>query len=555
MAVATPTASTAPRTRRARQNRIKNDLPATDMGNATDTTAAALQVTVDDNSINARIDKDRAKYPSGNLVTYRRYAKGEHDLQLTDKQKEILKGIPTAEFCDNVTHQVLAEDADRLELMGFQVDDKTVQKLLDDFFTKANLADMSSEVHYDAGRDGDHVIALGWDAEADNGAGRCIPYQEEWWDGNEGVFIAYDRKGNAIYGVKEWNEEGLGKRRNVWFDDRVERYLQTENGTTWQPYTVPGEDGPVQPWVKKGTRTVVNPDGTTRQVSIPLHIPYVHFKNPGRGKKHYGFSEIGGGFKGFQDQINDLQWAMSGAGRLTAYQLLTIAGIDLDKVDAEGNPILNPDGSVQQEEVEVGPGQVLSSKDPNTEFGHIPAGSIKELLDLYNQKLKSVARMTRTPLHAITGGDWPSGEALLRAELPAVGKAKTKIKKWRVSWATVAHRMVEITNAYGKRQYNEAAVITAVFAEPERRDIISKATVVNLIKDLLSTQAALRMLGFSEAEIEKIISEKDEAAKKALDNTLAAFDRGNGPGANLPGGRSGGTGGNGTGNDEDTGEE
>jgi hypothetical protein len=351
-----------------------------------------------------------------------------------------------------------------------------------------NLADFSGQTHYNTLRDGDYALTLGWDAgNGQPGQGRVTLLQEPWWDGQNGVFIAYSAQGEPLYAVKEWDSLEGFRRRTVWFEDRIERYAS--EGGVWLPFALPSDST---------AGSGAWPAGWMKTDGTPLHIPIIHFSNLARGNGFsvYGTSELDGGVLGFQDQINDLQMDISAAARMTGYQMITATGTPPPK-DDQGNDV----------PFQVSPGAVLHSTDAAAKFGSIQAGDISQLIDTYNAKLRSVARMTRTPLHSITGGDWPSGEALLRSELPAINKAKSQIKKLSAAWAMVAHRATEIANVYGKAGLNEDDAITAIFAKPDQSSQLSMAAVVQTIAPYLSQDARLRLLDFSPSEIVAIRAE------------------------------------------------
>jgi len=383
------------------------------------------------------------------IQTYREYALGAQLRTLTPEQELLLEALLGNDFADNVCHQIIAEDADRLELLRFQVEDTAVQEWLDDWWTRVNLDDESGETHYAALRDGNYAVSLSYSEEYE----RVCIHREPWWNGQSGVFIAYDAQGEPLYAVKDWQAliDGMVMtRRIVWYEDRLERYVSEGGGgalggLTFSPYPLPGESHYIQPWEKA--------DGS------PLHIPIIHFANSGRGPANYGVSELAGGVIGFQDQINDLQYDISAAARLTAFQMLTATGMG-DVRDEDGNPTL----------LEIGPGKILRSETNEARFGVLPSGDMSQLIAVYNEKMRAVSRMTRTPLHSITGGDWPSGEALGRAEMPLVGKCQRQIKKFTAAWQTVAHRATEIANVYQKANLNEDANIAAIFGDPRRPD-------------------------------------------------------------------------------------
>jgi hypothetical protein len=395
--------------------------------------------------LDERIKDDRADYvdaipekdKAGAVKAYRDYAKGIQLCTLKAAVVDYLEGSLTHLFSDNVMHQVIAEAADRLQLLGFDVEDDAVKTFLqDEIFVKNHLDDLSGECHYAALRDSDFALMPEWNEEEK----RIVIQKEDWWNGDYGVFVAYEQQ-QPIYAVKEWtervDENKSRKRRNVYFDDRIERFA-SEGGGQWERFSLEGEGGNVVRWEKV--------DGS------PLHIPIIHFANGGRGPGNYGVSELGGGVLGNQDALNDLRYDIATAARMTAFQMIWGSGYKA-AVDILGHPIAPT----------FGPGGLMLSSDPAARFGTIPAGDLSQLENAYKLVLRAICRMTRTPLHAIVG-DWPSGEALLRAELPAVNKARRQVAKFTSAWATLAHRCTEIFNTFGGGTLNEDTMITPKFA-------------------------------------------------------------------------------------------
>jgi hypothetical protein len=448
------------------------------------------------------------------LNIYRRYARGHQAVTLTDEQKKILRLVIGNKFCDNVCHQIVSEARDRIIFRGWKCKAKKVGDWLESFRKSVNLDFRLSSIIYDTLRDGNHAVAVNWQ---DNKKKPQI-YRENWWNGSDGVFITYNDTDEPSYAVKEWiTDEGI--RRNVWFDNRLERYLSPEGGAEWLPFRLDSdpEQWPI-PWTKDKTPT-----------GEPLHIPYIHFANNGQTFENYGVSELSGGVIGFQDQINDLHYAITAAGRFTGYQMVTVSGIVLVVDPVTG----------KTREVEVAPGMVLMSADKDTKWGVIPAGDCSQLIAILDKKMQRCSQMTRTPFHRISGGDWPSGEALLRSEQPAIGKAENQIKRLVSCMEMMGHRATEINNALGSdaklQEDIEKAPVEADFMAPERRDPLSKSIIVTNLGDKISNKEALRIMEYSETEADQIIEEKKEEARNNADNMARAFDRGVGPGTNLPG--------------------
>lgn len=459
-------------------------------------------------NIHEQIEDDRkASLPEGssweNIQTYRLYDRGKQASTLSPAQKHMLRGLLGASFSDNVLHKVVFEHAYRLALQPWKVEDAQVQAYLDRLWTLVTMPDFSSDVSYATVRDGVFAVGLKWlNPTTRDGEGRVVFVKERWWDGRSGVFVAFGDDGLPTYAVKEWSERGY-KRRTVYFDDRIERYWDKEGG--WSHFIAPDDDGqwPV-PWIKR--------DGS------PLHMPIITFAAVSDDDTPYGASIMSGGVLGLQDEINDIQRDITIAARMTAYQMYWATGVS-PKVDEAGNPV----------KAEVGPGMMLENENPDAKYGVLAAGDMSQLLAAHGKKLQTVSYNTGTPLHAITGGDWPSGEALVRAEVPIVSWGKKMIESIGPSYSTLGHRSTEMFNVFGRGpRLNENALITSPFEPPEKRD---ELTVVQLDREKtnalvaklalgFSKRALLREYGLSDAQITAMeterISEKTAEAEAGL---------------------------------------
>lgn len=467
-------------------------------------------------SLHEQIERERktANPDPTKLKIYRRYAEGDHDKNLTPEQKTALGSLAKHDYADNLADLVIATWASRLMLTGFAVEDDAVQAFLSDLFVHAQLDDLSYDVNYATARDGNHALILRWldtpnfgapadptaeTGEATFGQGRITVHQEDWWDGERGVWIAYDDRGRPAYAVKDFeawvdvsgNPKPVKRdRRTVYFPDRIERYIK--DGQGWAPYPLPGDpesDRPgVVPWTKR------NGD--------PLGIPVVHFKFPRYGLRRYGSSELAGGFVGNQDHVNAFQYGLAMAGTLLAYQILTASGAEWATT-----PILIP-------------GLMLSSSKPDAKFGSIPAGDLSQLTGGLEGKVQTIARNTQTPIHILQGGDWPSGVALVQAEKGLIAKVLRLAKSIGPSWQAVAHQATEIANAFGAESLNEDAHITARFADPEQLDQLAQAEVDKLKAEalaaieLLQDEESLVALGIPPNEARARLKRREEKAQQ-----------------------------------------
>ncbi len=429
------------------------------------------------------IDRDRkAAFPEPKDVTeFRRYYRGHQAGTHTAKQTPFMRGLLSHPFCDNVCAKIVNEIASRHTLTGFAVESEPVAVFLADLIVKNHIAALQQDAGIATLRDGNHALALRWAASdpARPSLGRVEIHREPWWDGETGMFVAYGTDGQPSYAVKDWketNDEGVTlKRRVVWFADHFERYI--EQGDGWKAYPLPtdplGSNG-IVPWVKR--------DGA------PLGIPVIHFANGSDDDSPYGASELSGGVLGFQDHINDVHFDITVTARMTGFLMYWATGSETEK-DEVGQP----------KPKTVGPGQFFESGSKDARFGAFPVGDIGPQLEALKEKKEAVMTMRSIPIHVITG-QWPSGAALLRSEIPLVGRVVRLNNTQAPPWASVAHRSTEMANTFGEGdRLDESALITPEFAPPERLDDLTIAEIakadadVQLVFDMLSKEGLVAM--------------------------------------------------------------
>jgi hypothetical protein len=489
--------------------------------------SATFIATPEQRSIHTRIRQDRDGNSGDNclswkdIIQYRAYTAGKHAIILTDKQKTILRNLLNDRFCDNVCKQIVGEANGRIAFKGWECSNEPVKKWLDQFYKRAKVAARQSDIHFKSLRDGNFALAVNWDAKCQF----VNVFKENWWDGICGVYIHYDDTDCPDYAVKEWtyiamvkSADGQAmspvqvKRRVIWFEDQVQKWesLTGVSDDSWFPAPLPEDvDGngdqqwPV-PWLDS--------DGN------PMGIPYIHFTNAQTMHGDYGLSELAGGVLGFQDQLNDMQYNITITGKMTGAQMYYATGVKLRKDPATQVSI----------PITVDAGMFHTSENEKSQFGTLPPGDIQQQIAGYNLKLKRVAQMTATPVHIITGGDWPSGEALLRAELPAVSKAKTQIESFKDSWISAATMAMKIYNRFkplGKETINydiDKGIVEACFDDPEKRDIVSRSIVVHNMVPNISIREGLRILGYSEERAQDVWDEMVEEQQKSADTMLTA---------------------------------
>lgn len=456
---------------------------------------------------NREIDDIRAEFTDDYNVAVkaaREYDAGRHTRMITARQQHQLFGKPMQPMADNVVKLVLTTAASRLTFEEWavkeaEVDDGEttdndedgagpVKTYLDDLYMRNQLRRKQYDVHRATLRDGDHAVALAFRK------GRVHIVRERWWDGESGVFVAYDRDDEEEFAVREWEERVPGqdrprRRRNVYYPDHFQRFYK--DGSGWQPITDRDPDTPNAEMFKDGTvRWEKGPND-------PLGIPIVHFANGSRDDTLYGESDIYE-MLGLQDELNSIQHDMAAAAKYTGFQMYWTKNAKGDK------------------RLTIGPGMLFEFDHPNAEMHALKAGDMSALEASHAYKRKTMTINSETPLPTIEGADFPSGESLFQIYTPLVNKVTRLGAIAGPGWVKVGHRATEMANTFQRLNLDEDAPISAIFADPRQPDDLTIARaqvekarvmeVVSRIQDL----TLIEQLDFIDADtLERLRAERN----------------------------------------------
>lgn len=466
-----------------------------------------------------RIDRERKdSVPEGvkwpDVKKYRDYARGRQRGTLNADQIRILQSVIGNKFSDNILRKILSEHTNRSRIARFDVDGERETEFLYMIWVKNQLPDLYAKAIYATLRDGNHALLLDWIPSSDPTdpwGGYVAISRERWWDGKEGIFVYYGDGGKAEYAVKEWQDGERRWRKNVYYPDAIHRYRS--DGGSWQPYNLPQDVNildqsgmPIRgivPWRK--------PDDS------PIGIPVIHLANGSDDDTPYGASLFAGGALAFQDQINAIQHDITAAAMLNGSPQTFSSGFDLPT---------DPNDPTKKLVPRTGPGAHHHTDEKDARWGTLSPGSLAELETAYDLKVSALCRNTNTPLHTISN-QWPSGEALFRADMPIVQDTKNLADSVGPAMASGMHRATVIYNTFGTGpEIDENALIRTIFEAPELRDEIYRWDVATRAAAYVSAREVLRIAGYEPSRIDEIMEEKDDEAEANAQRTLFTFDRG-----------------------------
>ena len=303
-------------------------------------------------------------------------------------------------FRFNFAGLVVATIADRILLNGIDgIEGTGVDKIV---FDANELYSWFPESIYDMLTDGDHYILTlpGDDAqEGDAGTPVLIPCSAL------DTRLFYDSEVERIpeMGIRRW-AVGRGRetavRANLWYPDRVERFIRPPDGN-WQRHSADGlpdiEDSPFIPFAHMRTRMPygrpIHADAYGPQDAIVKAIITLMASTEFAGwAQRYALHE--------ESMIGQSGLPQAGSGR-------RVDGTDVSRRSAA---------------LRAGPGTVWDVY--AKAVGHFPAADLSKLIETVEMAVKGMSQVTRIPMHYFDPlGAGSSGEARIAADQPVKASA------------------------------------------------------------------------------------------------------------------------------------
>lgn len=372
-------------------------------------------------------------------------------------------------YCRPVVHAV----SDRLEVGTISGDSPEATAIIQKVWRDNDLGLESLGLHRNALAAGDYYAIVWPDADGEWDVSFHSPLN---------VSVVYDpqQPRKKAYGVHMWRSGEAEHRINLYYADRVEKYVaqtgDVTDGTQWNH-----------------TETVDNPFG---------RVPVFHFRTdrPYGRPEHYDAYDC-------QNAINKLfitnMHTIDYQGAPTRYALSNVPDGEISDFE-EGDTDRENLGALKND-----PGSLWYLKGV-TSVGEFKPADPAAFWTPIDKTLRSMAAITNTPLHYFEryGGN-PTGNALRTAEAPLLKKIEDRKRSFGYTWREL---FMFILNAEGVEsdvvvywQANES------LDELERWDVSLKK-----INAGLSHRQALREGGYTDDQIEQIMAERESEQAAGL---------------------------------------
>ena len=343
-----------------------------------------------------------------------RYYRGEHNLAFASEKFQNTFGTLFREFALNLCPVICDALRDKLKVTGFSIDQSKTKSAalrteLKRIWQRNRMAIRSGEIHKEALKNGDAYVIVwpGSDGEAmifGNKATSCT--------------VVYDDEipGRIVWAAKYWRMTDNRFRLNVFYPDRIERYVSTAKNEGFLP-----DAKGFAPFIESGSDSFIleNPYGI---------VPVFHFAN-NADIGMPGVSELEAAIP-VQDGLNKSVLDMLVAMEYSSFRQRWAAGIELQEDEATGAVV---------EPFKSGVDRLWTTQNPEARFGDFQAADLNQFLNVKDGFRADMASVTGMPLHYFsqhTQG-FPSGESLKKSETRFLAKVRDRQEAFGQIWADV----------------------------------------------------------------------------------------------------------------------
>ncbi len=375
--------------------------------------------------MNTKIEKaiQDLRLNNSRYAKFERYYAGVHELSFATEKFVNAFGSQFREFAMNLCPAVCDAVKDKLKITGFTAETgPAATGIQTERVWNANgMALRSGETHKEALKNGDAYVFV-WPDE--NGSARIFPNKAA------NIAVTYDdeNSGQIINAAKFWRTADKHTRLNLYFPDRIERYITAKPSESYLPEA--SEFIPYRPLTSSPQQPSFDDARLTTEsesiISNPFgRVPIFHFAN-NADMGMLGRSEFETAIP-IQDGLNKSLLDMLVAMEFSAFRQRWVAGIEVD-YDAEGKAM---------EPFKSGPDRLWIAKDANSKFGDFESAPLDQFLMVKDSFRIDIASVTGTPLHYLMPHmrGQPSGETMRRSETRFIAKVRDRQAAFGQVWA------------------------------------------------------------------------------------------------------------------------
>ena len=455
--------------------------------------------------MNTNIEKaiENLRMSNGRYAKTERYYRGEHDLAFATEKFQNTFGSLFREFAMNLCPAICDAVKDKLRITEFRIEAGTgdIPSAARRIWQSNRMGTRAGEVHKEALKNGD-AYAIVWP----NADGQVTIYPNK----AANITAVYDEEspGKILWAAKYWRTTEKRTRLNLFYPDRIERYISAKESETVLPEA--------REFVECGTRNVEcgleerlksgAVSGAANSLLIPQSsirtpqsiipnpygvVPIFHFANnsdigmPGQSELEAAIP--------VQDGLNKSVLDMLVAMEFSAYRQRLAAGIEIE-YDNEGKALAPFTAGIDH---------LWIAQNPNANFGDFEAANLDQFLKVKDSFRIDMASVTGTPLHYLMPHmkGFPSGESLKKAETRFIAKVRDRQDSFGQTWADLMSFALML-DGKGKG-------IRLLTAWEDPAPMSDREALENIVlkKEIgISVEQALLEAGYGDVDIRKMLS-------------------------------------------------
>jgi Phage portal protein, SPP1 Gp6-like. len=365
-----------------------------------------------------------------------RYYRGQHDLAFATEKFENAFGSLFREFAMNLCPAVCDAIRDKLRITSFQVQSPSfslpgadeqasspkphAEACTLNIWRRNRMQLRAGEVHREALVSGD-AYAIVWPDE--DGHAAIFPNRAA----NVTVTYDEDRPGRITRAAKFWRTADKHTRLNLFYPDRIERYISAKPGEGTLP-----EPREFVPYVQSTNFSLSSAPKDKQAKACTLNNPYkivpvFHFAN-NADIGASGRSELESAIP-VQDGLNKSVLDMLVAMEYSAFRQRWVAGLEVERDDNDN--VIPP--------FKAGINNLWTTPNDKAQFGDFNTTDLDQFLKVKDSFRIDMASVTGTPMYYLlphTRG-FPSGEAMQRAESRFIAKVRDRQSAFGQTWSDV----------------------------------------------------------------------------------------------------------------------
>ncbi|HMT06700.1 MAG TPA: phage portal protein [Pyrinomonadaceae bacterium] len=404
---------------------------------------------------------------------YERYYDGRHDLRFATDKFANTFGELFREFALNLCPVVCDAVRDKLRITGFSVESgevESTEQMTRHIWQRARMNAVANQIHKEALKTGD-AYAIVWP----NDRGKAHVFAQN--SANIAVEYSLDEPNQMISAMKWWIDENKYARANMFYADRIERYISRSK---------------VEGYLPAAKDLIAISDGVTAN---PFGIvPVFHFANNadigGRGR-----SELDPVIP-IQDGLNKSSLDMLVAMEFAAFRQRWATGIEVE-YNADGKPIAP---------FTTGVDSLWVAGDSTARFGDFAAAELEQFLKVKDSFRADIASVSATPLHYFLqdATSFPSGESLRQASSRFTAKVRDRQAAFGEVWADVMAFALRVDG------YETATIVTQ-WEDPSpmsEREMLENLVLKRQLG--LGPEDALIEAGYGAGDVKQMTNDKEE---------------------------------------------